>query len=141
VDDLQAKYTEEKAALSQADMSKIIMAVDDRPEILTFVKNALKDKYKLIAVRSGDAALRALNAQKPNIFLLDIDMPEMSGLELAAEIRKKPEYATTPLIFLTGNSQKENVAAAMKLKCNDFIVKPTTNETKKKKIAKQFELS
>jgi CheY-like chemotaxis protein len=139
VDTLKAKYTSEKEALSQADPSKIILAVDDRPEILTFVKNALKDKYKLIAVRSGDAALRALNAQTPNIFLLDIDMPEMSGLELAAEIRKNPKYTSTPLIFLTGNSQKENVAAAMKLKCNDFIVKPTTNETLTTKIAKQFE--
>jgi PleD family two-component response regulator len=136
---LKEKYTEKMKSLSIADLSKVILAVDDRPEILTFVKNALKDHYKVIAVPSPEKALRALEKQKPNLFLLDIDMPEMSGLELAATIRAIPAYAKTPLIFLTGNSDKDTVASAMKLKCNDFIVKPATHETLLTKIVKQFE--
>jgi len=138
VDILKEKYAAKMRELSVADLSKIILAVDDRPEILTFVSNVLKNHYKVIAVRSGDIALRALNAQKPDLFLLDIDMPEMSGLELAEIIRSKEAYKETPLIFLTGNSHRSNVATAMKLKCNDFIVKPTTHETLLTKIVKQL---
>jgi len=137
---LKEKYATKIKALSIADLSKVILAVDDRPEILTFVKSALKDYYKVIAVPSGETALRALDKQKPDLFLLDIDMPVMTGLELAEIIRNKEDYKETPLVFLTGNSERETVAAAMKLKCNDFIVKPTSHESLLTKIVKQFEV-
>ncbi|MCL2627967.1 MAG: response regulator [Oscillospiraceae bacterium] len=126
--ELRLKYIEEIDKLAGTNMSKKILAVDDMPEILSFVNSALKNHYKIIAVPSGKAALNVMKSQKPDLFLLDIDMPEMDGFELLRLIRSSAEYAKTPVVFLTGNSSRDHVTAAMLEGCNDFIVKPTTYE-------------
>jgi DNA-binding response OmpR family regulator len=79
-------------------------------------------------VPSGKAALKVLETQKPDLFILDIDMPEIDGFELAKTIRSKTDFKQTPLIFLTGNSSRERITMAMSIGCDDFIVKPTTYE-------------
>ena len=112
-----------------SNLSKIILAVDDRPEMLSFVNNALKSHFKLFCVPSGETAIKLLTMHKPDLFILDIDMPDMNGYELAEIIRKKDEFAYTPIIFLTGNSTREHISKAIKVGGNDFIVKPTSHET------------
>ncbi|MCL2662367.1 MAG: response regulator [Oscillospiraceae bacterium] len=136
VDALCAMYTESINQLAGTDLSKIILAVDDMPEILSFVNNALKSHYKVIAVPSGKAALKVLETQKPDLFILDIDMPEMDGFELAEKIRYMIRYKQTPLIFLTGNSSREHIAKAMAIGCNDFIVKPSNHDYLLTKVGK-----
>jgi len=126
--DLREKYIEEMDKLAGSNMSKTILAVDDMPEILSFVNSALKNHYKIVAVPSGQAALNVMKSQKPDMFLLDIDMPGMDGFELLRIIRSSAEHAKTPVVFLTGNSSRDHVTAAMLEGCNDFIVKPTTYE-------------
>jgi len=126
--ELREKRIEEIDRLAGSNMSKIILAVDDMPEILSFVNSALKNFYKIIAVPSGKAAINVIKSQQPDLFLLDIDMPEMDGFELIRIIRSTPEFKKTPVVFLTGNSSRDHVTAAMIEGCNDFIVKPTTYE-------------
>jgi len=126
--ELKEKYTGAVDSLAGSNMSKTILAVDDMPEILSFVNNALKNFYKVVAVPSAKAALNVVKAQKPDLFLLDIDMPEMDGFELLRIIRSSAEFKKTPVVFLTGNSSRDHVTAAMLEGCNDFIVKPTTYE-------------
>jgi len=120
--------TETIDELAGTDFSKLILAVDDMPETLIFVKNTLKSHYNIIAVPGPNIALKALEKQKPDLFLLDIDMPKMDGFELAERIRAIPEYSQAPLIFLTGNSTREHISRAMKLGCDGFIVKPSSHE-------------
>jgi len=139
VNALKEKYNAEVKKMAEADLSKKILAVDDMAEILTFVNSALKNHYRVIAVPSGKAALKVLETHRPDLFLLDIDMPKMNGFELAKTLRLMPEYEKTPLIFLTGNSARERVKTAMSLGCTDFIVKPTTHQTLLTKMSKQFE--
>jgi len=126
--ELKEKYTDAVDKLAGTNLSKKILAVDDMPEILSFVNSALKNYYKIIAVTSAKAALNVIKSQKPDLFLLDIDMPEMDGFELLRTIRSTAEFAKTPVVFLTGNSSRDHVTAAMLEGCNDFIVKPTTYE-------------
>ena len=126
--ELREKYIDAVDKLAGSNLSKKILAVDDMPEILSFVNSALKNYYKIIAVTSANAALNYMKAQKPDLFLLDIDMPGMDGFELLRIIRSSAEYAKTPVVFLTGNSSRDHVTAAMLEGCNDFIVKPTTYE-------------
>jgi CheY-like chemotaxis protein len=128
VNSLMVKYEESLMKLEEVDMSKIILAVDDMPEILSFVNNALKTHFKVIAVPSGKAALNVIETQKPDLFILDVDMPEMNGYELAEKIRSKADHTKTPLVFLTGNATRERIAKAMAVGCNDFIVKPVSHE-------------
>ena len=113
----------------KTDQSKIILAVDDRPEMLSFVNNALKNYFKLFCVPSGETAIKVLAMHKPDLFILDIDMPEMNGYELAEFIRSKDAFKETPIIFLTGNSTRDHISKAIKVGGNDFIVKPTNHET------------
>ena len=128
VDDLREKQLEAMNKLVGSDLTKIILAVDDMPEMLSFVNNTLKSRYKVIAVPSGAAALTVLRTQKPELFILDIDMPKMDGYELARIIRSNDDHAKTPLVFLTGNSTREHVTKAMMVGCDDFIVKPASHE-------------
>jgi len=125
---LKNKFNETLAKMAGTDLNKKILAVDDMPEILSFVNNALKNNYKILAVPGGKAALKVMETQKPDLFILDIDMPEMDGFELATRIRQMPEHATTPIIFLTGNSSREHIATATMVGGNEFIVKPATHE-------------
>jgi len=124
--ELRLKYMDAVDKLAGSNLSKMILAVDDMPEILSFVNSALKSHYKIVAVPSAKAALNVMKSQKPDLFLLDIDMPEMDGFELIRIIRGTPEFKKTPVVFLTGNSSRDHVTAAMIEGCNDFIVKPTT---------------
>jgi len=135
-DALYARYAESINQLAGTDLSKIILAVDDMPEILAFVNSALKSHYKVIAVPSGKTALKVLEKQKPDLFILDIDMPEMDGYELAERIRYMIAYKNTPLIFLTGNSTREHISKAMAIGCDDFIVKPSNHENLLTKVGK-----
>jgi len=135
-DALYARYAESINQLAGTDLSKIILAVDDMPEILSFVNSALKSHYKVIAVPSGKTALKVLETQTPDLFILDIDMPEMDGYELAERIKYMLKYKQTPLIFLTGNSTREHISKAMAIGCDDFIVKPSNHEYLLTKVGK-----
>jgi len=112
-----------------------ILAVDDTPFFLTMLKTALQEtKYKLICLASGRDALKYLEKNTANLFLLDIEMPGMNGYELAEKIKENGHKA--PIIFLTGNSRRENVTKALKIGAADFIIKPIHKELLLTKIAK-----
>ncbi|MCL2690302.1 MAG: diguanylate cyclase [Chitinispirillia bacterium] len=125
---LKEKHVEAINQFVGVDLSKKILAVDDMPEMLSFINNALKKHYKVFAVPSAKTAVKVMDVQKPDLFILDIDMPEMNGFQLAEIIRGKPEFANAPIIFLTGNSSRDCVVKAMAAGGNEFIVKPTTHE-------------
>lgn len=121
------KFTETLDKLAGTDLNKKILAVDDMPEILSFVSNALKSNYKVVAVPGGKPALKVMETQKIDLFILDIDMPGMDGYELATRIRATDDYKKTPIIFLTGNSSREHITRATQVGGNEFIVKPATH--------------
>jgi len=121
---------------AQSDTKKIILAVDDMPEILSQVSQVLGNKFKVIGVTGGMVALKFLLEHKPDLFVLDIDMPDMDGCELARTIRRMEEHTNTPIIFLTGNSSRYHVLSAMKAGGNDFIVKPADPNVLLAKVGK-----
>jgi len=115
-----------------------ILAVDDMPESLSFIGNALKDHYKIFRATNGKTALKIIQTHNIDLFVLDIDMPEMDGYELATKIRSTSGYAKTPIIFLTGNSTREHISKAIQVGGNDFIVKPVSYETLLQSINKHI---
>ena len=112
---------------SAAKVMKTVMAVDDRPEILSNVSAALRGHYKVLGAPGGKIALDIMAMQKVDLFYLDIDMPEMDGFELAQRIRADQAYAKTPIIFLTGNASRENIAKGARIGISDFVVKPSNH--------------
>jgi len=114
---------------------KSILAVDDTEFFLRTLKSLLQGtEYKLTCTTSGATALKFLQKNHPDLFILDIDMPEMDGYELAQKIRASGQ--TAPIIFLTGNSTRESVEKALKAGAADFIVKPISRAQVLERITK-----
>jgi CheY-like chemotaxis protein len=106
---------------------KIVLAVDDDPVILNVVKTIVEAVgHKFSGASTGKSALRYMEKNKPALCILDIEMPEMNGHELAANI--KAIDASIPLIFLTSNAQREHVNAAIEVGAEGFFVKPPNED-------------
>jgi DNA-binding response OmpR family regulator len=102
---------------------KTIMAVDDDPDCLNMLKFALKEvPCKIIGVTSGEAATEIAKEQKPDMLVLDIEMPSMDGIVLAKKMRRMGHKC--PIIFITGKANKEYVVRAVNADASDFILKP-----------------
>lgn len=122
---------------SEEVVQKSILAVDDVTFQLRTLKSLLQNtKYKLMGVTSGENALRYLEKHEPDLFMLDIEMPNMNGYELAKKIRSSGQKA--PIIFLTGNAEQKYVLNAIKAGGVDFIVKPINKNQVLEKIKKHI---
>ncbi|MCL2055635.1 MAG: response regulator [Oscillospiraceae bacterium] len=116
-----------------------ILAVDDVALFLSTLRSYLKGTpCKLTCVTSGWDALRFIRHHTPDLFLLDIDMPDMDGYELARKIRESGQKA--PIIFLTGNAAINYVMKAIEVGAADFIVKPLKKDQLFEKISKYVNL-
>ena len=101
-----------------------IFLVDDNIINLNTGKNALQHKYTVITIPSGEKLLLALQKVKPDLILLDIDMPGMSGYEAIEIIKADAETADIPVIFLTAKTEVENEVLGLSLGAVDYITKP-----------------
>jgi len=133
----QVKYLQQCAGYNYAVK---VLAVDDMPESLSFISNVLKNHFKVFRVTNGQTALKVLKTQEISLIILDVDMPDMSGYDLATEIRKIPKYAKIPIIFLSGNSTREHILKAKQVGAADYIIKPTNYETLLTSVLKHIDV-
>jgi len=120
---------------------KKIMVVDDTPSNLQYAMEVLNDLYKVIPVKSGRAAIDAMNKITPDLILLDIEMPEIDGFETIKMIKSEDRFAKIPVIFLTSHADKENEIRGFKEGAVDFIMKPFVPEIMLVRIASQLQFS
>lgn len=100
----------------------LLYAEDDaliRENLLYILRDYFDD---ILIVKNGKEALDVYNEKNPDVIILDICMPQMSGLEVARQIREEDE--TTPIIMLTGHSDRERLLDAVNLKLEAYLVKP-----------------
>ena len=119
-------------------MSKKIMVVDDEPDILFTVGQMLEiSGYEIIKAKSGDEAIKTLTDLQvsPDLILLDIMMPEVSGWDVAAKIKENPDWKAIPIIFLTAKGDTMSIGMGG-LAADDYIVKPFNIEDLKNRINK-----
>ena len=102
---------------------KSILVVDDMVTSIRSVKAALDGVYKIIAVRSGSEAIEYLQKATPDLILMDILMPNMSGIEAVRVIRQRFP-GNIPVIFLSSASDVQTVLECKDVKAADYIVKP-----------------
>ncbi|MBO6111512.1 MAG: response regulator [Lachnospiraceae bacterium] len=107
---------------------KSILVVDDDSVSLKLVKSYLDENYKVNCVKSGMLALKFLEKQKPDLILLDCYMPEMNGAQTLQLIRNMPNIKRVPVVFLTGNSDRNMVMNCISLHPSGFLVKPVKKE-------------
>jgi putative two-component system response regulator len=103
---------------------KIIMLVDDNVTNLKAGKEILKDKYTTYPVPSAEIMFELLANVRPDMILLDIEMPGMDGFEAIRKLKADPEYADIPVIFVTAKSGESDERAGLQLGAIDYIFKP-----------------
>jgi DNA-binding response OmpR family regulator len=108
-------------------MVKTILVVDDFQDIIISVKCVLEDatkEYQVIGVDSGEKCLQVLQGDLlPDLILLDIMMPGMSGWDVAARIKENDRWSTVPIVFLTALGDEMSAGMGL-LASEDYIVKP-----------------
>lgn len=100
-----------------------ILIVEDDPAILTGLEDLLAGEgYAVESAKDGPAALRAYGRERPSLILLDIMIPEKSGLDVCREIRRSDPL--TPIVMLTAKGQEADKVVGLELGADDYIVKP-----------------
>src|ERR1700712_912764 len=101
-----------------------LVAEDDR-DIAELVAAKLRSSgYQVIAVADGTEALAQLREQLPDVALLDVMMPGISGLDIITELRADPSTASIPVILLSARSQEFDVENGIAIGAADYVVKP-----------------
>lgn len=117
-----------------------ILAIDDEAENLNMVEFTLGDEYEIIAVNSGEMALKFLQQMQPELILLDIRMPGMDGLETMEKIKELPACEMIPVIFLTSTQDIETEVTCFEMGAVDFIRKPFEPLIMKQRIKRTLRL-
>jgi len=111
-------------SVTDATGKPVILAVDDTPENLDVVKGILAPTYMVKAAINGPMALKIVEKQPPDLILLDIMMPGMSGYEVCERLKSNPDTSNIPVIFLTAMDQTTDESKGFDLGAADYITKP-----------------
>lgn len=106
-------------------MLQQIMVVDDEPNMLKLISLCLeKSGFQVLKATNAFQALDMLNESTPDLFLLDVMMPDMDGIELCRQIRAHVQAKCVPVIMLSARKEKQMVDAALAAGANDYLSKP-----------------
>ncbi len=107
---------------------KKILVVDDSAVTLRSIKAMLEPKYQVLVASSGEKALKVAQNKKPDLILLDYDMPGMDGKETFEKLKEIQEVWDTPVIFLTGIADKEHITDVLAMNPAGYFLKPPKRE-------------
>jgi DNA-binding NtrC family response regulator len=105
----------------------IVAIIDDDENIRSIARAVLRDKYDVITAHNGAAGIKLLKSHSPHLIFLDINMPDMNGLEVLQEILKIS--SGIKVIMFSGKSSKDNIKEAIKIGAKGFVTKPFSAET------------
>jgi len=100
----------------------VVLVVDDEPQILRVMRASLPIRgYEVLTASTAEEALNQLSKQVPDLVILDLAMPEMSGLEVCRRVR---EFSSVPIIVLSAKGSESDKVAALDLGADDYVTKP-----------------
>ena len=106
-------------------MSKCILIVEDQADNRRILRDLLGNAgYELVEAESGEEALTAVEAQRPDLILMDIQLPVMDSYEATRRIRSNPDMKAVPVIAMTAYALAGDEAKALATGCNAYITKP-----------------
>jgi two-component system cell cycle response regulator DivK len=106
-------------------MSKRILVVEDQEDNRRILRDMLGNAgYELIEAESGEEALTAVEAQRPDLILMDIQLPVMDGYEATRRIKSNPDMKAVPIIAMTAYALAGDEAKALAAGCNGYVTKP-----------------
>jgi two-component system cell cycle response regulator DivK len=105
-----------------------ILIVDDIEANVDLLEQILDDLYEIDIARSAAEALEILAKQRPDLILMDVALPGMSGLDATKAIRSMPEFVEIPVIAVTSHAMRGDRAKALAAGCNDYLTKPVDED-------------
>jgi DNA-binding response OmpR family regulator len=116
-------------------VKKRVVVVDDEPAVGAAVRDLLApDGYQVEAPTDPEAALPDLLRAVPDLVILDVNMPGMSGWELCALLRRQSSTRAVPVLFLTGRQEVKDRITAMQVGGSDYLAKPFGAEELRAKV-------
>ena len=102
-----------------------ILVVDDEPSIVELVRFTLEDAdVRVVEASDGAEALILARRIKPDLVLLDVQMPRLDGLEACRQLRREPAFARTPIIMLTAAGQQADRTRGLGAGADEYLTKP-----------------
>lgn len=126
----------ESIATSQ---KKSVLVVDDSDFMLAMMKKLLENDYEVLTATSGLSAFRSITLSRPDLVLLDYEMPVCKGNQILEMIRSEKEFADIPIIFLTSKVDRESVKGVLDLRPNGYLSKSLAPDLIKKEVDNFFE--
>lgn len=121
---------------SSGSGKKRILAVDDNGATLRAIKSMLEDEYEVQIVPSGMKAMTSIGRLRPDLVLLDYEMPVCDGKQTLEMIRADEELANLPVIFLTSVNEKEHIKKVLALRPQGYLLKPPAKKRLREEIAR-----
>lgn len=124
-DDANASAADSPAPAGMARPAYVLI-VEDEHDIAALIKHTLERSGEMQAsiVGSGDAALRAIAERLPNLVILDLNLPVISGTEVCRVLRSRPATAHLPIIMLTARTAESDRVSGLDLGADDYVTKP-----------------
>lgn len=111
-----------------------IMIVDDEPDILDLVSMTIADRAEIVRAVDGLQAIERLVRYQPDVLILDVMIPKMSGFQLTQSLRANRAFARLPILVCSAKSTDKDIAFAQRMGANDFLAKPFTPEQLEDKL-------
>jgi len=106
-------------------MSERILVVDDEPDLLELLRlNLSQAGFQVDTAASGSAAMKSLQAARPDLMVLDLMLPDLSGADLCRKLRSDPTFAELPIIMLTARADEVDRVVGFELGADDYVTKP-----------------
>ena len=121
-------------------MTERVLIVDDEPRFIQSLKGLFASEYEIISTLNSAQAESIAAAERPQLILLDLTMPEMNGFEVIRKIKQHEEIADIPIIVATGLAETTIEIESLRLGAVDFITKPIAPEIVKARVHTHVEL-
>ncbi len=128
-----------KAESIAASLKKKVLIVDDSDFMLAMMQKLLANDYEVLTATSGLSAIRSITLNRPDLVLLDYEMPVCKGNQILEMNRAEEDFADIPIIFLTSKVDRESVKMVIGLKPNGYLSKSLAPELIKKEVDNFFE--
>jgi CheY-like chemotaxis protein len=102
-----------------------VLIADDEPHVLELVRITLEDeRVQVTEAQDGETALALAHALRPDVILLDVEMPRLDGLEVCRRLRMDPAFADTSIVMLTAAAQRQDVERGLAAGADEYLTKP-----------------
>lgn len=110
-------------------MSKTVLIADDEPNIVISLEFLLEQAgYRVLVAHDGQEALEAIERQPPDLVLLDVMLPRLSGFDVCQKIRENPEWQHMRIVMLTAKGREVEISKGLALGANAYITKPFSTQ-------------